>query len=118
MASKPMVPCGPHFMDGVLKHRPTRKGEGFVPGVGWFRVRVERKRRASPVLDGSEWEALLKSNGLVTRADAAARLRVSTKTIQRMEADGRLKRCRGLEPVVRYRARDVERLASALGEEA
>jgi CRISPR/Cas system endoribonuclease Cas6 (RAMP superfamily) len=50
---------------------------------------------------------------LLTREEAAEVLRVSTKKIQRMEASGQLRRCRGLTGVVRYLASDVLRLASA-----
>ncbi len=51
----------------------------------------------------------------LTRPEAAAYLGVSTKTIQRMEADGQLRRCPGRGGVVRYAARDVLRIASAKG---
>lgn len=54
-----------------------------------------------------------KQDGLVTREEAAAHLRVSKKTVQRMDADGRLRRCRNLGSAVRYRASDVLGLASA-----
>jgi hypothetical protein len=63
--------------------------------------------------DGSEVTERAASDGVVTREEAAAYLRMSTKSIQRMESDGRLKRCPGLGAVVRYRARDVLKLASA-----
>jgi excisionase family DNA binding protein len=59
-----------------------------------------------------------KVDGFVTREEAAALLGVSTKTVQRMDADGRLPRCRNLGASVRYRSRDVLRLASAIGKEA
>ena len=49
----------------------------------------------------------------LTRAEAAAFLDVSTKKLQRMEAKGQLRRCPGLDGVVRYAASDVLRLASA-----
>jgi len=53
------------------------------------------------------------SGALLSRAEAAAYLSVSTKKIQRLEASGKLTRCPGLGSVVRYSARDVLRLASA-----
>lgn len=49
----------------------------------------------------------------VSRAEAAAFLGVSKKTLQRMDAAGTLPRCPSLGSVVRYPARDVLRLASA-----
>jgi predicted DNA-binding transcriptional regulator AlpA len=59
-----------------------------------------------------------REDGLVTRDEVAAFLRVSCKTVQRMDADGRLPRCRNLGTAVRYRARDVQRLDSAMRKEA
>ena len=47
------------------------------------------------------------------RDEAAAYLDVSTKKLQRMEAAGELRRCPGLNGVVRYATSDVLRLASA-----
>ncbi len=67
--------------------------------------------------DGSEVAERAKSNGTVTRREAAAFLRVSTKTVQRMEAAGQMRRCPGLAAVVRYAAREVLRLASVRGRE-
>jgi hypothetical protein len=49
----------------------------------------------------------------VSRAEAAAFLGVSTKKLQRMEAQGKLRRLPDLGGVVLYAARDVLRLASA-----
>lgn len=46
----------------------------------------------------------------LTREEAAAYLGVSTKTLQRMDAAGKLPRCLGMGTVVRYAARDVQRL--------
>ena len=57
--------------------------------------------------------AKVSSGALLTRAETAAYLSVSTKKIQRMQASGQLPRCPGLGGVVRYSARDVLRLASA-----
>ena len=59
-----------------------------------------------------------KQDGFVTRDEAAAFLGVNYKTVQRMDADGRLPRCRNLGAAVRYRTRDVLRLDSAMREEA
>ena len=57
----------------------------------------------------------------VSRPEAAAFLGVSTKKLQRMEGTkdepGPLRRCPGLNGVVRYEARDILRLASANGKE-
>ena len=55
----------------------------------------------------------LRRGGAVTRGEAASFLRLSSRTLQRMEAVGRLSRCSGLGTVVRYAARDVLKLASA-----
>ena len=72
-------------------------------------------------MDRAELRALaakrLAEGAAVTRAEAAAFLGVSTKKLQRMEAAGQLRRCPGLDGVVRYAARDVLRLASAHGKE-
>jgi len=53
----------------------------------------------------------------LTRPEAAAFLGESPRTIQRMEADGVLRRCPGLRGAVLYAGRDVQRLASAPGKE-
>ena len=55
----------------------------------------------------------VRTGAVLTRAEAAAYLSVSTKKLQRMDAAGTLVRCPGLGGVVRYSARDVLRLASA-----
>ena len=55
----------------------------------------------------------VRTGAVLTRAEAAAFLGVSTKKIQRMDAAGTLPRCPGIGAVVRYSARDVLRLASA-----
>lgn len=55
----------------------------------------------------------LERQGLLSRAELAAFLGLSTKQVQRMEAAGTLRRCPGLGTVVRYAARDVLKLASA-----
>lgn len=47
---------------------------------------------------------------LITRAEAALRLGVSTKTIQRYEKQGRLIAIRLSSHVVRYDAADLEKL--------
>jgi hypothetical protein len=76
--------------------------------------------RRGPV-DRAELAAIaaekLKRGMPVSRAEAAAFLGVSTKKLQRMEAAGQLRRCPGLDGVVRYAARDILRLASAMGKE-
>lgn len=55
----------------------------------------------------------VRTGAVLTRAEAAVFLGVSTKKIQRMDAAGTIVRCPGLGSVVRYSARDVLRLASA-----
>ena len=57
--------------------------------------------------------ARVRAGAALTRGEAAVFLGVSTRKLQRMEASGKITRCRGLGTVVRYAARDVLRLASA-----
>ena len=59
----------------------------------------------------------IKTGSNLTRPEVAAYLGVSVKTVQRMEADGALRRCPALRGAVLYAARDVVRLASAPGKE-
>lgn len=59
------------------------------------------------------FEKLARVGGTVTREQAAAVLNTSTKKIQRLEGRKKLRRCPELEPLVRYPASDVLRLASA-----
>ena len=49
----------------------------------------------------------------LNRYETAAYLRISTRTLQRWEKDGRITRCPGYGTSVIYAARDVLRLASA-----
>jgi len=60
----------------------------------------------------------IESGATLTRDEAAAFIGCSTKKLQRMEARGQIRRCPALDGLVRYAARDVERLASAPGKEA
>lgn len=55
----------------------------------------------------------IRAGAPLTRGETAFHLDVSARTVQRMEADGRLSRCPGWGTLVRYAARDVLRLASA-----
>ena len=71
----------------------------------------ERPRRGKGTLGLSEDR--LRMGAPMTRSETAEYLRLSTRTIQRMEAAGKLPRCSGFGTVVRYAARDVLRLASA-----
>jgi hypothetical protein len=79
---------------------------------------VEREAETHAALDMAE---IAKRDGLVTRQQVADYLGVSYKKVQRWDPkNGKnaiLKRCPGLPGVVRYRARDVLRLASAPGKE-
>ncbi len=59
----------------------------------------------------------LRQGAPVTREEAAAFLGVSTKHLQRLEERGQLRRCSGCEHPVFYAARDILRLASAMGKE-
>jgi hypothetical protein len=53
----------------------------------------------------------------LTRGELAAFHGLSSRTVQRLEASGRLRRCEGYGTLVRYKASDVLRLASANGKE-
>jgi hypothetical protein len=55
----------------------------------------------------------LRNNGTLTRKEVAAHLDVSTKKVWKLETKGLLLRCSNLTGVVRYRASDVLKLASA-----
>ncbi len=68
---------------------------------------------AKPVAHRDAAAEKVHMGAVLTRAEAAAYLDVSTKKIQRMDAAGTIVRCPGLGAVVRYSARDVLRLASA-----
>ncbi len=98
-------------------HGSSGRGTGGL-GLGdaaWLRRLLKAngvtiaKEETEPV----DVEAIAKRGGTLTRAQVAEFLQVSTKTVQRLEADGRLGRCRSLGGAVRYPARDVLKLASA-----
>jgi len=61
----------------------------------------------------NEAQARLDRGQPLSRAQAAAFIGISTKKVQRMESQGKLRRCPDLGGVVLYPARDVLRLASA-----
>ncbi len=83
--------------------------------------RLERLERLVIKAKGETLKAQLRASAAdklrlhahLTRPEAAAYLDVSTKKLQRMEAKSLLQRCPRLGSVVRYRASDVLRLASA-----
>ena len=54
----------------------------------------------------------------MTRAEVAELLNCSERTVQRMEAAGRLRRCAGMGSLVRFDRSDVLRLVSASRREA
>jgi hypothetical protein len=66
---------------------------------------------AMSVLDQAIYR--LTRGATVTREQVAAFFDVSTKKIQRLQTRGVLRPCTGLDGVLRYRASDVLRLASA-----
>lgn len=73
-----------------------------------------------PQGESNRWDSIsgmLKAGAMLTRGEVAALLRVSRRTVQRMEVSGRLRRCPGFGTLVRYSSRDVLRLASAKGKE-
>lgn len=99
-------------------------GFGRTSGVSWYALyglaqrvaELEKRIRGQKADAGKLREAAavkLKQGGLLTREEVAAHLGVSTKKVQRLEAKGQLVRCPNLGAVVRYRASDVLRLASA-----
>jgi len=83
------------------------------------RVRMEKLEAQVAELNrlrsdiAAEAHSKLERGQPVSRAEAAAFVGVSTKKLQRMEAQGKLRRCPDLGGVVLYAARDVLRLASA-----
>lgn len=74
-------------------------GEVAVMGVGSAVQQEGRRERLG--------------QSLMSVKDVARFLRVSEKTVRRMEAAGKLRRCVGLDYLVRFRPSDVLRLASA-----
>ncbi len=98
-----------------------RIANGHMAQVMNLHERIERLERqvlaakAEALVAGLRAEASekVRLGANLTRPEAAAFIGVSTKKLQRMEANGSFPRCRGLGTVVRYRASDVLRLASA-----
>jgi hypothetical protein len=93
-------------------------------GPSWYTVQrlVERVKALEAKIAGGKSEEprlrevvaeKLRRGGMLSREEVAFHLDVSTKKVQRLEAQGRLLRCADLGTVVRYRASDVLRLASA-----
>jgi len=70
-----------------------------------------RKRSKRELEEGAARKLELGIN--LNRYEAAAYLRISTRTLQRWEDAGRIRRCPGYGSSVIYAARDVLRLASA-----
>lgn len=91
--------------------------------MGWeARARAERRREIGEAHPGHDEAAhevrfggnrLARTEGLWTRRDVADFLSVSTRTVQRMEDRGILRRCPGLGSAVRFPIGDVRKLASA-----
>lgn len=89
---------------------------GYVAGLGalsWASEFTARKRlaelEAGRVAHGGKTASLreaafekIRTGAALTRAELAARLDVSTRKIQRMEAAGSLDRCPRMDGVVRY----------------
>jgi hypothetical protein len=90
---------------------------GFISRLEQLEERIAKGKTDTASLRAVAAEKVQQGANL-TRREAAAFLGVSTKKLQRMEAAGKLRRCPGLDGVVRYAARDVLRLASAMGKEA
>lgn len=62
---------------------------------------------------GMDADRIRPVRGVMTRQEAADYLAVSVRKIQRLEAQGLLRRCPGLGGAVRYPIGDVLKLASA-----
>ncbi len=77
-------------------------GEFEEAVLGWARAEGEQEARRERL-----------GQSLMSVKDVARFLRVSEKTVRRMEARGKLRRCVGLDYLVRFRPSDVLRLASA-----
>ena len=117
-AADPGNPTPPHWteVEADMNGRLTALG-GIIEAVREKRLATLERRLATgsephAELQRSSAEAI-KFDGLLTRAQVAAYLKISTRQVQRMEAAERLLRCPGLGATVRYAARDVLRLASA-----
>jgi hypothetical protein len=77
--------------------------------IAQLEARVAKEKADAAALLSAASEKVERGANL-TRGEAAAILSVSTKKLQRMEARGQLRRCPGLDGVVRYAARDVSGL--------
>jgi hypothetical protein len=86
--------------------RTRAQGRSEAEGVRWEHEEPENGR-------GLESNRLARREGLWTRRDVAEFLSVSTRTVQRLEERGILRRCPGLRSAVRFPVGDVRKLASA-----
>ena len=96
--------------------------EGVASGLGrLWHIGLVKTLIAKGKLDEAALRALarekVQQGANLTRPEAAALLGVSTKKLQRMEAAGKLRRCPGLDGVVRYAACDVSGLLRPSGKE-
>ena len=97
-----------HVNDIVLRLKVGRQQqelEALRSELAW------RKRSKRELEEGAAYKLPLGIN--LNRFEAAAYLRISTRTLQRWEDTRRISRCLGYGSSVIYAARDVLRLASA-----
>ncbi len=80
------------------------------------RLAVAKEETLEATLRANASEKVRQGANLL-RAEVAAYIGVSTRKIHRMEAAGSFTRCPKMGSVVRYAARDVLRLVSAMGKE-
>ena len=89
----------------LIVERQQQELEALRSELAW------RKRSKRELEEGAARKLPLGIN--LNRFEAAAYLRISTRTLQRWEDSGRMVRCEGYGSSVIYAARDVLRLASA-----
>jgi len=80
--------------------------------------RAEKEEAARKESLASETQAGPPLERLLTRADVAQVLQCSLRTVQRLEASGRLRRCAGLVRLVRFERNEVSRFLSGSEEAA
>jgi hypothetical protein len=74
--------------------------------------RAEQQEAARRAAETSGIPAEPPMDRLLTRADVAQVLRCSLRTVQRLEASGKLRRCAGLVRLVRFDRNEVSRFVS------
>lgn len=80
--------------------------EGLIDGLNGL-------TRQAPKSDVAESRGSVAEPLVLTRSQVAQRLQISTRQVQRLEAQGKLTRCPHYGTAVRYPTSDVLKLASA-----